>query len=362
MAEDRIRELAGSGECLVVVAELLAEEVVDCREHLGPRAVVAGQRQTLGRRRAALAEHGDVGVAEAVDRLELVADEEDVGRAGPAAHQVDDVALQPVRVLELVDHDRAEPQLLELADVRMVAQQVARVELQIFEVERRLALLRRRVLGGEQVEQLLQQLAVARRKLLERRLLQPVAGSAELERALARNRQIEIEQLLRVRAEGERRRSSRELVRGRVGIGGQAARSFVQLAEPLGDARVLAELQRQVAPGRAQRLVDAGQHLAQAGRAVGREQSEALRVTPAQNAPSALSNASPRSTAAWSSASSWKRGSRPTGNGCARRSREQKPWIVEIQAPSSRRARSWRPRACSAALMRARSSPAALRV
>ncbi len=65
---------------------------------------------------------------------------------------------------------------------RVVAQQVARVELEILEIERRLALLRRGVLGGEQVEQLLQQLAVARRELLERGLLQPVAGSAELER------------------------------------------------------------------------------------------------------------------------------------------------------------------------------------
>ena len=37
----------------------------------------------------------------------------------------------------------------------------------------------------------------------------------------------------------------------------------------------------------------------------------------------------------------------------------QKPWMVEIQAPSSSRARSWRPRAASAARMRERSSPAA---
>ena len=172
-------------ERLVVVAELLAEEVVDGREHLWPRAVVAGQRQALRGCLAALAEDGDVGMTEAVDRLELVADEEDVGGAGAAAHQVDHVALQPVRVLELVDHDRAEPQLLGLADVGVVAQQVAREELEIFEVERRLALLRRRVFGGEQVEELLQQLAVARRELLERGLLQPVAGRAELGRAVA---------------------------------------------------------------------------------------------------------------------------------------------------------------------------------
>src|SRR6266446_3466638 len=52
----------------------------------------------------------------------------------------------------------------------------------------------------------------------------------------------------------------------------------------------------------------------------------------------------------------------PTANGCVRRRREQKPWIVEIHAPSSLRARSARPRPWSAARMRARSSPAAFRV
>ena len=55
----------------------------------------------------------------------------------------------------------------------------------------------------------------------------------------------------------------------------------------------------------------------------------------AQNAGSARSNASPRITAPCSSSSSRKRGSIPTANGCARSSREQKPWIVEIHAPSS---------------------------
>src|SRR5581483_798547 len=83
---------------------------------------------------------------------------------------------------------------------------------------------------------------------------------------------------------------------------------------------------------------------------------------PEQKIVSARSNDSATSTGAWSSASSRKRGSMPTANGCARRSRAQKPWIVETQAPSSRRARSGRPRARSAARIRARSSPAALRV
>ena len=89
MAEHGIRELPGRGERLVALAELLVEEVVDGGEHLGPRAVVARQRQPLRRGRAPLAEDVDVGVPEAVDRLELVADEEDVRRTRPAAQQID---------------------------------------------------------------------------------------------------------------------------------------------------------------------------------------------------------------------------------------------------------------------------------
>ena len=48
------------------------------------------------------------------------------------------------------------------------------------------------------------------------------------------------------------------------------------------------------------------------------------------------------------SSSSRKRGSRPTANGCALSSRLQKPWIVEIQAPSRSRASSASPRSTSA--------------
>ena len=54
---------------------------------------------------------------EAVDRLELVADREDLGELR-VRDEVDQLALQPVRVLELVDHDHAEPQLRRLADRR----------------------------------------------------------------------------------------------------------------------------------------------------------------------------------------------------------------------------------------------------
>ncbi len=76
-------------------------------EHLGTAAEVARER---GRgsagvvRRVPLLEDRHVGVAEAVDRLQLVADEEHV----VAVERVDELQLQPVGVLELVDHDALE--------------------------------------------------------------------------------------------------------------------------------------------------------------------------------------------------------------------------------------------------------------
>ncbi len=52
----------------------------------------------------------------------------------------------------------------------------------------------------------------------------------------------------------------------------------MQLGEPLGDDRQLAELERQLASGGAERLVDAGEHPAQPVRAVGREQPQPFAV------------------------------------------------------------------------------------
>jgi hypothetical protein len=86
-------------------------------------------------------------------------------------HEIDELALQAVGVLELVDHDHAEPHLRRRPHRGVVAQQVASRELQILEVDRGLASLRRRVLGAESLEELLQQIAVERRQLLERRAL-----------------------------------------------------------------------------------------------------------------------------------------------------------------------------------------------
>ena len=186
--------------------------------------------------------------------------------------------MQTVGVLELVDHDRAEAQLLRLAHARVVAQEVAREQLKVFEVERGLTLLRGRVLVGEQIEQLLQELAVASRELLERRVLHAVACSAKLGRAVAACGKLEVEQLLGVGTERERGVGGRELILGRLGIGGEHLRGGLQLGEALGHAGLLAEVERQVAPRRAKRLVDAGQHPPQPGRAVGREQAHTLGV------------------------------------------------------------------------------------
>jgi hypothetical protein len=139
-AEHRVREITRGGEGLELLPEPGAEEMVDHGEQLGPRAVVAGEREQRLGLRTTLTENLYIRMAEAVDRLELVPDEEPLGvRAGQQVHEF---ALEPVRVLELVDHDRPEAELLLLPQRLVVAEQVARPQLQILEVERRLAVLR----------------------------------------------------------------------------------------------------------------------------------------------------------------------------------------------------------------------------
>ena len=166
-AERRVLEPAGRGEGLERVAEVGREEVVDDLQHLGTRAIVLGQREHAARGLTALAEDLDVGVAEAVDRLELVADEEEIlGR-----QQIDQLALEPVRVLELVDEDGPEAPALPVPDRRVVAQEVARRELEVLEVERRLGRLRRGVGIGEAAEEILEQRPVSRGQFVQRSLL-----------------------------------------------------------------------------------------------------------------------------------------------------------------------------------------------
>src|SRR5262249_53487352 len=194
------------------------EEVVDRSEHLGARAVVRGQRQPLRGRLAPGAEDVDVRVAERVDRLELVADEEQV-LLGPAREEVDQLALERVRVLELVDHDRAEAQLLRLADAHVVGKEIPREELQVLEVERRLALLARCVLAREEAEQLLQELALARRDRRERGLLELLAHLLVRRGARAAGTELpEVDEPLWLCRQIERAARRRLLVLGRAGV------------------------------------------------------------------------------------------------------------------------------------------------
>ena len=195
--EDRVAVAFGRRQLLEALAELVVEQLVHRREDLGPRAVVERQRQHVWRRLAPVAEHRHVGVPEAVDRLELVADEEQLLR-GAGAEQIDQSCLQLVRVLELVDHDRAESQLLELPDRLIRFDQLHRAKLQVFEVERRLAVLCFRVGLREAGEELLQELPVARCELLEGDRVDVLARIAERRRARAADgRRRQLDQALR---------------------------------------------------------------------------------------------------------------------------------------------------------------------
>jgi hypothetical protein len=132
-----------------------------------PRAVVLRQRQHARARRAALPEDLDIGVAEAVDGLKLVADEEDL----VTRHQVDKLALKAVRILELVHENRAEAPARVVADLLVQLQKGAGMQLQVLEVERRLACLRLAVGSVEFTQELLEEKAVAGSDLVQGRLL-----------------------------------------------------------------------------------------------------------------------------------------------------------------------------------------------
>ena len=340
--EGGIREAARRLERLERVAEVGGEEVVDHVEHLGPRAVVLGQREHAADLLAPLAEDLDVRVPEAVDRLELVADEEDLGVL--VREQVDELALQPVRVLELVDHDRAEAPALALADLGVVAQQLARQQLQVLEVERRLAVLGLAVGAVVGEQELLQLLAVAGGERLERGLLDRCARLVELGRAQVG----EVEQLLgavapsRGSAAPHRRRPLRPAAP-------PAAPRAAAARAPRSAARA-----RTSAASRARRSASAaagGRRTRRAAAAAPRRRRRTPRAPRGRPRRGARAPGCRRRTR--------KRGSIPAANGCAFSSRWQKPWMVEIQAASSSRARSWRPSSSSRLRIRPRSSPAA---
>ena len=257
--------------------------------------------------------------------------------AGSAASRSISSHWRRVRVLELVDHDRAEPELLRLADPLVDREEVAREQLEVLEVERRLALLRapgtrRRTgraapgAGRGRAAAASSSAACSTRlaRVLEARRARAVrAQRREVDQRLGQRREVE---------SGPRRGQMRSVAPGSSSRHAAGSRS----ASALRGRRRLARARAVERPPRgAQRLVDAGQHLAQPDAAVGGEQPVAPRRAFARRPSSAREKASPRSTAPCSSSSSWKPGSIPTENGCARRSLAQKPWIVEIHAPSS---------------------------
>ena len=271
-AERGVREASRGRERVERLAEVGSEQVVDHVEDLGTRAVVLRQRQHAARLLAPLAEDLDVRVPEAVDRLELVPDEEQL--AVLAGEEVDQLALQPVRVLELVDHHRAEAPALALADVVVLLQDLAREKLEVLEVERGLTVLRLAVGAVVGEQELLELLAVSGGERFERGPLDGVprllvrlalapahAEVGEVEQHLGRWRRLEEAQRLGLSERGCRR---------------------AQVVEPFVELRVAGRLELQRQPGRAKRLVHARQHPPQPAAAVRREQPQALRAVAAE--------------------------------------------------------------------------------
>ena len=169
----------------------------------------------------------------------------------------------------------------------MVAEEVARAQLEILEVERRLALLGGGVGVGEAPQELLEQRPVAGGELVERRLLdragapprssrtgpRPAAGGevGEVEQAVGRGRPLqELERTRRARP----RRLGSPFRRRRRGSRAASRSSSIRVSS---SGRV-DDLQHEVAACRAQRLVDAGQHPPQPARAVRREQADPLGI------------------------------------------------------------------------------------
>ena len=219
-------------------------------------------------------------MAKAVDRLELVADEEELGLRRP--QQVDDLRLEAVRVLELVHEDRAEAGLLALAQLRLQPEEVTRLELEILEVEGRLARLRLGVPLGEERQELLQERAVAGRSLVEGGLLYrsqrlAVAGAAVA--AGPESGQAHEPVGPQVARQQLQQLGGRFLLRlSCLRIGDERGRGGAQLVDALSELRPRGHREVELAPRRAQRLVHARQHPPQPVAPVGREQLEPLRI------------------------------------------------------------------------------------
>ena len=139
----------------VLGAEEVAADRVDRADHLRARAEVAAE---LDRQRAGvvldpaalLAEDVEVGVAEPVDRLQLVADHHHLG--GRPAQRLDQPQLGAVRVLELVDQEVGEAGPVAGAELGSL-EEPRREDLEVLEVEAGAPFLRRLEALREEAEQ-----------------------------------------------------------------------------------------------------------------------------------------------------------------------------------------------------------------
>ena len=312
---------------------------------------------------------------EAVDRLRLVADGEQV----VALERLQHVELQPVRVLELVDHDQVESLRPARAGAGVGREQVAHAQLEVLEVDARARRLGRGVRAAEAVEQVVEQpedragvVVGARRVEVAPGVavggadscssaLAPVgslaASSARGEPGTGAQRR---RQSARV-ARASRRRASAAVTRapfaGAERIAAAAAAAAARRAAGSGAGRRRRELQaRPALPAAAQRGVGARDHGLEVAAVGGGDvdRRRAVRRRPAPRAPSRTRRAATRRAAP--SSSTAKRGSSPAASGWARRTRAQKPWIVPIQAASTARACSSSPSSVNRRRIRSRSS------
>ena len=157
----------------VALAEVAREHLVHDVDHVRTRAMVPAKRDELiPRRGPLLAVDRDVGVAEPIDALELVADEEELA----AGDEVDQLALKPVRVLELVDEHVREPLAVRLGQVGPGEQEVARAELEVGEVHQAARVLQVAVRRVEQHQQPLELGQVGRGQVVAGGLLEIAQG------------------------------------------------------------------------------------------------------------------------------------------------------------------------------------------
>ncbi len=150
--------LARGDERRVAVAKSLPEDGVDDVEDRRAAAEVLREREAPAEAFelvAARSEQVHVGVPEAVDRLQLVPDGEQV----LLLELGEDRKLARVCVLELVDHQQLETLGETPAHALAPLEQITRVELQIVEVHRALLSLEVLIPGREPLEQLAEEQA-----------------------------------------------------------------------------------------------------------------------------------------------------------------------------------------------------------